>query len=252
MKRSLNSFFLTFCIAFSFAQIDVKFIDHLATNNLINEHTSYLNSLTTISDSVYYFKAKFNLKYANDSGFMDNYAKSKLLCQKDTLLINQASAYFLNNNNKLVIQTWFNGLNENTNTGCLGLTMAYKASLDPNLYTKETFPFELQRSYLKYKRVYNKKPVAAAFFSAIIPGSGKLYAGKTKTFFLTFLLNAAYAAQTMESTKKLGIKNPLSIINATAFTVFYLSNIYGSYKAVIDLRKERKKQFITDATNFYN
>jgi TM2 domain-containing membrane protein YozV len=100
--------------------------------------------------------------------------------------------------------------------------------------------------------VPSKKALVAAALSTVLPGAGKLYAGKTKTFFLTFLLNAAYAAQTYESSKKLGIYHPLSIVNATAFAVFYLANIYGSYHSVIDMRKERKKQFLEDAARFYN
>ncbi len=252
MRKRLNSFILFFCITYSFAQIDTKFIDHLAANDLIKEHESYLNSLKPISDSVYYFKAKFAAKYERGAFLINNYALSGSLCNADTSFQKQASIHFLTAADQRNTSTWFAILNSFPIGEKSDLNIIYKASVDPNLYTKETFPFELQRSYLKYKRVYNKKPIAAAFFSAILPGSGKLYAGKTKTFFLTFLLNAAYAAQTIESTRKLGIKHPLSIINAGAFTVFYLSNIYGSYRAVIDLRKERKKQFITDATNFYN
>jgi TM2 domain-containing membrane protein YozV len=165
-------------------------------------------------------------------------------------MLKDASSYFLKSNYEKNTTKWFNAITKNTSNN--NFNLIYKASICPKAYAKENFPLELQKSFSKYKCAYLKKPLAAAFFSTILPGSGKLYAGKTKTFFLTFLLNAAYGVQTVESTQKLGIKNPLSIINVSAFTVFYLSNIYGSYKAVIDLRKERKKQFINDATNFYN
>jgi hypothetical protein len=251
LKRKLNSFILFFWTILSFAQIDVKFIDHLASNNLAREHKAYLNSLSQLSDSTCYFKAKFNLKYPNDTLFMSYYLKSKVLSQADTLMLKEASAFFLKQN-KTITTTWFNSLTENENTKHLSLNTVYKASLNPNMYSKDIFPAELQKSYSKYKRAYNKKPVMAAVLSTLLPGSGKFYAGKTKTFFLTFLLNAAYAAQTVESAEKLGISHPVSIVNACAFTVFYLSNIYGSYKAVTDIRKERKKQFIIDASNFYN
>lgn len=250
MRRKLNSIILFFCITFSFAQIEVEFIKHLTTQGLQKEHISYLNSLNPTSDSVYYFKAKFYLNHSNDSLFITNYDKSKLLCEADTLMLKDASSYFLKSNNEKNTTKWFNAITKNTSN--YNFNLIYKASICPKAYTKENFPLELQKSFSKYRCSYVKKPLAAAFFSAILPGSGKLYAGKTKTFFLTYLLNAAYGVQTVESTQKLGIKNPLSIINVSAFTVFYLSNIYGSYKAVIDLRKERKKQFINDATNFYN
>lgn len=252
MKRKLNSVVLFFCITFSFAQIDAKFIKHLSENNLFREHKTYLNAITQSSDSVYYFKAKFNLQYPNDSLFVINYFKSKLLCHADTLLVKQSSIYFLKNSDKKTKSIWFNSLSEYDNTESVYFNTVYKATFNPNQYSKDNFPLELQRSYLQYKRAYNKKPFVAAVFSAILPGSGKLYAGKTKTFFLTFLLSAAYAVQTYESSQKLGIRHPLTIINLGAFSVFYLSNIYGSYRAVIDSKKENKQQFIIDATNFYN
>lgn len=250
MARKLNSIISFFCIAFSFGQIDVKFINHLTNEGLVKEHKTYLNSLNPTSDSVYYFKAKFYLKYSNDSLFITNYNKSKLLCETDSTILKCASSYFLNGNNMANTTHWFDSVIKNV--GDDNFNLVYKASVFPKAYVKENFPLELQKSFSKYKSAYAKKPLVAAFFSTILPGSGKLYAGKSKTFFLTFLLNAAYGVQTGESIQKLGVKNPLSIINASAFTVFYLSNIYGSYKAVIDLRKERKKQFIKDATNFYN
>jgi TM2 domain-containing membrane protein YozV len=92
----------------------------------------------------------------------------------------------------------------------------------------------------------------AALMSVFVPGLGKLYAGKTRAFFTTLILNAAYAAQTLESNRKLGTTSVLTIINASAFTTFYLSNIYGSFKAVQQRKKEFKKQFLTDATLHYN
>ncbi len=250
MRRKLNSSILIFCITSSFAQIDVGFIKHLTNQGLVKEHKTYLDLLKPTSDSVYYFKAKFYLRYSDDSLFIANYNKSRLLCELDTEMLKVASNYFLNGITSANTTKWFNAVI--TNTINHDFNLIYKASISPKTYTKEDFPLDLQKSFSRYKRVCIKKPFVAAIFSTILPGSGKLYAGKSKTFFLTFLLNAAYGVQTIESAKKLGIKNPLSIINASAFTIFYLSNIYGSYRAVIDLRKERKKQFITDATSFYH
>jgi hypothetical protein len=233
---------------FSVAQIDVKFIDHLSVNNLGKEHQAYLLTLS-LSDSAYYYKARYSLKYQNDSALLSNFFNSKTLSEKDTLFLKETSVYFLSKNNS-ASHTWF------TNSKSAAIThgpeLAYKAGLNPNPYPTEIFPPELQKSFKLYRKAYRKSPLLASALSLLLPGSGKLYAGKTKTFLLTFMLNAAYALQTAESAQKLGLKNPFTIINAGAFAVFYLSNIYGGYKAVTDLRKERKKQFLTDAANFYN
>lgn len=252
MKRKVNSVLLIFFASFSFSQIDAKFLDHLTSNNLENEHSTYLNSINQPSDSLFYYKAKFNLKYPNDSLLLNYYIKSKPICENDSILMSTVSVRFLNSKDPTLRHLWFTELASTANKNITYLNSIFKASEKPNLYTAEIFPEELHKSFFKYKRSYNKKPFLAATFSALVPGTGKLYAGKTKTFFLTFILNSAYALQTIESSRKLGIKHPLTIINAGAFAVFYLSNIYGSYHAVLELRKERKKQFIKNATNFYN
>ncbi len=252
-RRVSKSLLLIFYVSTFSAQINVPFIEHLSNTNLKVEHLSYLNSLTQNNDSTRYFKAKYYLKYFNDSLFFKNYETSTNLCDADSSLIKQASITFLNGKETTYTQKWFHRNNE-SNLGDIytNLEMINKAAINPNLFTKEDFPEELQKSYGSYKKIYHKKPIVAAFLSTLVPGLGKLYAGKARSFGTTFLLNAAYAAQSIESSYKLGIQHPLSIINIGAFSVFYLSNIYGSYKAILDLKKERKKQFIIDATNSYN
>lgn len=254
MKRRLSkSLLLIFYFPFFSAQINVQFIEHLSKTNLKNEHFSYLNTLPETADSTRYFKAKYYLKYFNDTLFLKNYEMSKNLCNADSIFIKQASIIFLNSNKSSSSQKWFQTINEiNSAKSCNSLQMVNKAAGNPNLFSKEDFPQDLQKSYYDYKKIFNKKPVIGALLSTLVPGLGKLYAGKARSFGTTFIINAAYAAQTIESSYKLGIKNPLSIINLGAFSVFYLSNVYGSYKAILDLKKERKKQFIIDATNFYN
>lgn len=249
MKTKINSviIFLVYA-AFSAAQINIKFVHHLTVNNLVTEHKAYLNSFPAEKDSTLYLKAKFNLKENNDSLFLNFYRGGEALCQSDTQLIKDANIYFLRKNNNTTRQ-WYN---LNQKYSAQHFTTTFRASVNPNLYTPDSFPAELRKPFAHYNRAYNKKPWIAASFSALLPGLGKLYAGKNKTFLLAFILNAGYALQTIESTNKLGLKHPLSIINLGAFTVFYLSNIYGSYHAVLDLRKEQKKQFLTDAANFYN
>lgn len=247
MKKLVNSLLLFIGPLFLMAQADANFINHLATNNLAIEHKAYLTSLP-VSDSVNYYQARYHLKYNNDSLFLNYFLKSKTISENDSHLVKEAGINFLNKDNKYT-EIWFNNTNRNLHQG---IWEAHAASLNPLAWPAEKIPAELQKSFRQYRKACTKKPIIAAVFSALLPGSGKLYAGKNKTFILTFLLNAAYAAQTTESALKIGPKNPFTIINAAAFGVFYLSNIYGSYKTVKDLRKERKRQFLNDAANFYN
>jgi len=250
--RLIKWLVLFLCCARASAQVNTAFIKHLENNLLVREHRAYLNSLPA-NDSTAYFEAKFNLSYFNDSLFLNYYAKSVTLCAADTTMAATASRLFLNNSSATLRQQWFNTVETEEKTKHESyFHKIYKASLYPNAYSKNDFEPELQPSYLSYKKIYNKKPLLGSALSIAIPGLGKLYAGKPKSALLAFLLNAGYAAQTLESGKKLGIKHPFTIVNAAAFTLFYFSNIYGSYKAITDLKKERKKQFIHDATNFYN
>lgn len=187
---------------------------------------------------------------ANDSLFLDNYFKSRALCNADGSLQNKANASFLKTTDYKKAGVWFN--ETETGSSASGPHLAWKASLQPGLYAKESFPEELQPSFSKYKKAAHKKPLLAAGLSILLPGAGKLYGGKTKTFFQTFLLSAVYGVQTVESARKLGNAHPFTIVNAAVFSVFYLANVYGSYTGVIQLRKERKKQFLYDAAAFYN
>ncbi|MCD4666047.1 MAG: hypothetical protein K8R68_12320 [Bacteroidales bacterium] len=73
-----------------------------------------------------------------------------------------------------------------------------------------------------------KSPVLAGIMSAVIPGSGKIYAGKTAQGISSFIAVAGLGFVTFENHRKLGSKNIKTIIFGTAFTFFYLSNIYGA------------------------
>ncbi len=132
------------------------------------------------------------------------------------------------------------------------LTDIYLGVANPNTLSPDHFPSQSQQAFSRYKRLYNKKPFIAGALSVAIPGLGKLYAGKTRSFLATLLINATYGAQTAESYRKLGASHPLTIINASGLLVFYLSNVYGSYQSVKQQRYEYKKQFLIDATRFYN
>jgi TM2 domain-containing membrane protein YozV len=235
------------------AQVNLRFAKHLSDLNLRNEHLAYINSLPIHNDSTYYLKACYFLKYFNDTLFLTNYKASIALCHADTSLLKLASIHFLDEQLKFKSTRWFDQkshieyINSIEKFGIIN-----SLCVNPNLRMNKELPEDLQPSFLNYKKVYNKKPLLAASISCLIPGLGKLYAGKKKAFVSTFLINAVFATQATESIIKAGVRHPLSIINIGAFSVFYLSNIYGSYKAVIQLRNERKQQFIFEATNFYN
>ena len=77
-----------------------------------------------------------------------------------------------------------------------------------------------------------KSPLLAGAMSAVIPGSGKIYAGDLRSGVSTFLVVGALGAIAAESWSKLGIKDWRTITLSSIFALFYTANIYGSAVSV--------------------
>jgi hypothetical protein len=107
----------------------------------------------------------------------------------------------------------------------------HKADSVPYYAINEQYT-NLDKYKSQLKAVKKKSPLAAGIMSAILPGSGKFYAGKKGQGIATFLQNAVLGVQTYESYKKAGVKSARFIIYGGLFTVFYLGNIWGSSLSV--------------------
>ncbi len=77
-----------------------------------------------------------------------------------------------------------------------------------------------------------KSPVAAALMSAVIPGSGKIYAGNLREGVSALITVGALAGMTAECISKKGAGDWRSISLAAISGLFYAANIYGSYLSV--------------------
>lgn len=82
------------------------------------------------------------------------------------------------------------------------------------------------------KRIKRKSPEMAALMSAIVPGSGKIYAGRTMDGAMTMLTLALTGWQAYEGFKDKGSHSVRGWIYGTMFATFYAGNIYGSAAAV--------------------
>lgn len=243
-----------FFIVLANAQVDPSFMDHLSKNNLKKEHWAYIQELSdkTSADSLSYLKAKYYLQYFNDSLFFLNYSQCKQLFISDTVTFNKANIFFLKPDvtdpNK-----WFSSFdNERTSFLSSNIRYVYSTSVSPMKIDANTLPVSLQSDFLRYKKNYKKKPFTGAVLSAVIPGLGKLYVGKKRSFATTFFSHVVYGVQSYESIRKLGIKNPFSIFSLSFFSIFYIANIYGSYHDVVQVKKDTKKQYLINAFNYYH
>lgn len=253
----MRTFLLIGLCLFSFsikAQVNRTFVDYLSKNDLKKEHFAYLKNVSDkiTHDSLSYLKANYYLQYFNDSLFFMNYSNCRNLFINDTLLFNKANILFLKpgitNQHR-----WFNSFDDKTvSFVSQSIKQTYFASVSP-MHTKVAdLPIPLQKDFLKYKKNYNKKPFIGGALSTILPGLGKLYAGKKKSFATTLFTHVIYGVQSYESIRKLGIKNPFTVFSLSFFGVFYISNIYGSYRDVIQVKKETKTQFLINASDYYN
>lgn len=93
---------------------------------------------------------------------------------------------------------------------------------------EETLQYIYEERYLKPR----KSPVVAGLLSAVIPGSGKIYAGRLGEGIASFLSVGTMAAVTAENWIKYGPKNWKTILFGSLTGVFYIANIYGSYVSV--------------------
>lgn len=73
-----------------------------------------------------------------------------------------------------------------------------------------------------------RSPALAGIFSGIIPGSGQIYSGKTGQGIAAFLMSTGLGLVTWENYEKRGPKKFETIFFASAFSVFYVGNIYGA------------------------
>jgi len=99
--------------------------------------------------------------------------------------------------------------------------------------------FELSESYIYLKSLEkqminhkSKSPLVGGLLSAVIPGTGKLYANKKGAAVSSFISTVGLGAVTFENYRKRGINDIRTIAFGSVFLVSYISGIYGSVAAV--------------------
>lgn len=77
-----------------------------------------------------------------------------------------------------------------------------------------------------------KSAVLAGIMSGIVPGSGKIYAGKTGEGIASLITNVGFGLITWENYRKLGFTDFKTIFFGSIFAANYISNIYGTVISV--------------------
>lgn len=94
----------------------------------------------------------------------------------------------------------------------------------------------------RIRNVKRKSGLLAGAMSAIIPGAGKIYAGKIRQGLATFIPVVLMGAQVFEAGKVGKIKSLRFLIYSGLFSVFYVGNIWGSVLSVSVCRSEFNRE----------
>lgn len=103
--------------------------------------------------------------------------------------------------------------------------------LDTSHYVLHDELLTLNSCANRLKSHRQKSPAVAGVFSALVPGAGKIYAGKTAQGISTLITVVGFGLVTLENWKKNGPENFKTILFGSVFTTFYIGNIYGSVYA---------------------
>lgn len=235
------------------AQFNGPFIQHLIDNNLNTELETYFireKNKDNINDSLYYYEVKYLLSQEQILSFYDSFEKGKYLILKDSSLTLETSCLLLKNQSPLAEKWFLENTFEHTNTKTV--QQAFLIASNPKKAVSDFLPGTLQFTFKNYQKYNKRSPYLAGFYSALIPGLGKLYNGRHHSFWPTFILNTLQAGRAAESIYKYGYKNPYSILSMGIFSIFYFSNIYGSYHDLKQVKIEKRKNFLDEVADYYH
>lgn len=108
---------------------------------------------------------------------------------------------------------------------------------------------DLRAILIQENRFKPKSAGLAGIMSAIVPGSGKAYAGQWKDGLLSFVYVGLSAFQSYRGFNERGIESAYGWIFAGVSTGFYAGNIYGSVRAIHKRRNNHRDQINQQITH---
>ena len=94
-----------------------------------------------------------------------------------------------------------------------------------------------------------KSPLLAGIFSSIIPGSGKVYAGRWKDGLISFLMTSSAAIIAIRGINKDKTTFYPWAMGSLAM-VYYSGNIYGSAQAAKKINKIKEDELVNQVRDF--
>jgi hypothetical protein len=112
-----------------------------------------------------------------------------------------------------------------------------------NSFIYDDVRVHLKNIYTQKVSSHKKSPFLAGLYSAIIPGLGKVYAGKPYEGLSSFLQTGVLGAIVLENLLRAGPSSARFIVFGGLFGLFYVGNIWGSVVAVKVHEQQVTKQF---------
>lgn len=238
---------------------ETDFVNHLFEIKEFDEAIYYLNGLsrryTTHSDSVHYLLGRSHY-LKKEVGLAIPFFEKVNIKNHDLWITSQMFSSFCNNYQK----NYLNAITtlESLDTRIeLHKQLQYTQLAGSYLLARQISKYDsiallLSRDYLSLQRTNQrlesysdnlknmkmKSPILAGIFSAILPGSGKIYAGKTGEGLSTLFLHTILGFMAKEALKKDGAQSPRFLIYGSIFSLFYVANIWSSTLSVKIYRNE--------------
>lgn len=208
-------------------QDSINYFRGWASYSLKNLRQSTQSLLRVGKESPFYLKSHFFAGY--NQIYLENYPEAqKIFGQMD--IRNEPDLSLVNfelSGIDMLQRNWQEGDKK------LKLVNPENASINQQVKALEEISRENQNHRVK-------SPVLAGIMSGIIPGSGKIYAGKTGAGIASMLGTVGFGLMTWENYHKRGIANAKTIIFGGLFAANYVSNIYGSVISVKVIESEYK------------
>lgn len=256
---AICSFFLLFERNPCFAQtFNYPFAKHLQANLLQQEFTSYVKTFENTNDTaalllgMHYFSEKeFNhaqqvLSKVNAQSPL--YGKAFYYGLLSAICLNQRTQtdWFLIHNDTLLSNLLFDFFAAGMALTQFDTLLAKNAiEKYQDIYAAEQTIKIYQKAITKVGSNKHKSKWLAAGLSAVVPGSGKWYAGYPLEGLSAFIQIGALGGIFAENLIKSGsLTSSRSLVFGSIFTLFHAGNVYATYYAV-----NKKQQFLKNKTN---
>jgi tetratricopeptide (TPR) repeat protein len=120
--------------------------------------------------------------------------------------------------------------------------------LEPDSSKLQETKSELGKLSIAARSKNEKSPVAAGIL-ALIPGLGKLYAGRGEDALFSFITIGTFAGLSAWSFYKDGLPSPGGWIYASIGTIFYAGSIYGSIEAALQFNQAQDESIRSRLTS---